>query len=42
MIKKHGGTISVDSEVGKGTEFKIVLPPVTSQAPLPTAPAATA
>lgn len=42
MIKKHGGTISVDSEVGKGTEFKIVLPPVTSTAPVPAAPVATA
>lgn len=26
MIKKHGGTISVDSAVGRGTEFHIVLP----------------
>lgn len=26
IIKKHNGTISVDSEVGKGTEFTIVLP----------------
>ncbi|MDP1825568.1 MAG: ATP-binding protein [Archangium sp.] len=26
MIRKHGGTISVDSAVGRGTEFHIVLP----------------
>ncbi len=26
MIKKHGGTISVDSAVGRGTEFHISLP----------------
>ena len=35
MIKKHGGTITVDSAVGRGTEFHIVLP----HDPLSAAPA---
>jgi signal transduction histidine kinase len=26
VIQKHGGEILVSSEVGKGTEFKIILP----------------
>jgi two-component system sensor histidine kinase HydH len=28
MVRKHGGTISVESGIGKGTEFLIELPPV--------------
>jgi signal transduction histidine kinase len=26
IIKEHGGQINVQSELGKGTEFKILLP----------------
>ena len=26
VIQKHGGDILVSSEIGKGTEFKIILP----------------
>lgn len=29
IIEKHNGKILVDSEVGKGTEFKIILPVIT-------------
>lgn len=29
IIEKHNGKILVDSEVGKGTEFKIILPLIT-------------
>lgn len=31
IIEKHNGKILVDSEAGKGTEFKIILPIVTPQ-----------
>lgn len=31
IIEKHNGQILVDSEVGKGTEFKIILPLITPQ-----------
>ena len=26
IIREHGGQITVDSEIDKGTEFKILLP----------------
>src|SRR5690606_41656166 len=29
IIEKHKGKIIVDSEVGKGTEFRIILPMIT-------------
>jgi two-component system NtrC family sensor kinase len=33
IIEQHGGTISVDSTVGKGSTFIIQLPVVSSEAP---------
>ena len=47
IIRRHGGTIEVDSEYGKGTEFRIILPVssvnslvVSDRAAVETAPAA--
>jgi len=47
IIRRHGGTIEVDSEYGKGTEFRIILPVssvnslvVPDRAAVETAPAA--
>ncbi len=33
IVQQHAGTISVESEVGKGTEFTITLPRVQGQTP---------
>jgi signal transduction histidine kinase len=34
IVEKHGGTIGVTSEVGRGTEFTLVLPE-TGRGPAP-------
>jgi signal transduction histidine kinase len=34
IIEQHGGTISVESFVGKGSTFTIQIPIVTSENPL--------
>jgi signal transduction histidine kinase len=30
ILEEHGGTLTVDSEVGRGTSFRILLPVVSS------------
>ena len=31
IIDKHGGNLEFDTQLGEGTTFRIVLPPVTNQ-----------
>jgi signal transduction histidine kinase len=31
VVKQHGGTIEVDTELGRYTEFRIVLPRASHQ-----------
>lgn len=41
IVAEHGGELTVRSEVGRGTTFRVVLPPA-QQLPVPTAPPAPA
>jgi signal transduction histidine kinase len=34
IVERHGGTIQVDSEVGKGSMFTVWLPMTRDQAPV--------
>ncbi len=40
IIKNHGGSITVDSAIGKGTAFTILVPATDKRSPDPPAPAA--
>ncbi|HWS86843.1 MAG TPA: ATP-binding protein [Pyrinomonadaceae bacterium] len=35
VIRRHGGTIRAESEAGKGSTFRVILPPVGCAAPSP-------
>lgn len=34
IVRQHGGTLEVESDVGQGTAFTIVLPPSNHKPPL--------